>query len=110
MGFYYNKYKEAQYSSPVKQKSTVAKVWTGTKWAGKKVLSGPIGAAWLAYDVGKGLYDFDFLGFKSHMNRPKGSGSGGSWKPETKKEKEKRESKEGKVVKGGTQRFLGTVD
>ena len=107
MAFNYKKYKEAQYSSPVKQKTTLSKLNKARKAIGLT----PVGFGWLGLEMGaQALYDFDFLGFKSHMNRPKGSGSGGSWKPETKKEKEKRESKEGKVVKGGTQRFKGVID
>ena len=45
----------------------------------------------------------------ANANKSSGGGSTSSWYPETSKEKEKRESVEGKVVEGGTQRFLGEL-
>ena len=60
------------------------------------------------WQAGKGLYDFNLFGIKDAFSGKGGSTS--SWYPETKKEKEEREAREGRVVKDGTQRFLGNID
>ena len=114
MAFNYKKYKEAQFKSPLeeskaKKTTKTSKVLKRLNKVRKGLAITPAGAGWLALEMGlEGLYDFDFLGFKSYVNRDRSKQTSTS-KTETTEQKANREAKEGKVVKGGTQRFLGEI-
>ena len=107
MAFNYKKYKAAQFISPILNSSPnkAGKLLKGLKTVGRAFTL----PALIIEEAAFGAADLMLTGWKAMGTGPARGGSGGGGK-ETVKEKETRESKEGKVVKGGTQRFLGTVD